>query len=205
MKIEKKIALLFLTLNTIVSNAQEETSNELKRNTIYLEAFGQGLFNSLTYDRLLNVDHNVKHSISSGITLIPTTETFVFGLPISYNFLIGKTAHKLEFGVGLTGLFLRENGINSVELYDDENGVAQVYTYVGHRNNFYTYFTPKIGYRFQKSDGGIFFRASFTPAIAGVNYESPIKGGYNSLLVKTGPSYFKRAAFFDNAFMPWGV
>ena len=37
---------------------------------------------------------------------------------------------------------------------------------------FYSYLTPKIGYRFQRPQGGIFFRLTATPMFALVNHYS---------------------------------
>jgi hypothetical protein len=74
------------------------------------------------------------------------------GIPVSYNWLLGKKSHHFELGIGLTSLLVNPN------------------SNVG--TDSYTYMTPKIGYRFQRPNGGLFFRATVTPMIAILNVSS---------------------------------
>jgi len=200
----KKIFIYTIVfLSPIISFAQENAKPaEIKRNSIYFEAFGQGLYNSISFDRLYNVEKKIKTSFNVGLTIIPHPELFVLGVPVSYNFLFGQKNHHLELGIGVTAMFVRLGRMNASESYTDNNGLSQTNDFVGHSNDFYSFFTPKIGYRFQKPSGGLFLRLTLTPPIAGINRIGGIKGGkYNSGWTTT--EYFTSAAFFGYRAYPW--
>lgn len=177
--------------------------SEIKRNTVYIEAFGQGLYNSLSFDRLGNIDKKVKTSFSAGITLIPSSELSVFAIPVSYNYLFGQGNHHLELGLGFTPMYLKSSGIHASIGYTDANGVAQYDEFIGYTNEFYSFFTPKVGYRYQKPDGGIFFRATFTPPVAGFNRIGSIQGGKVIVEMEPYNEIFSSAAFFGRKVFPW--
>ena len=200
---KKIIIQTIVFLSPIIAFGQENVkATELKRNSIYLEAFGQGLYNSFSFDRLYNVDKKIKTSFSAGLTIIPVPELFVLGVPVSYNYLFGKKNHHLELGFGFTAMYLRQGRIIAAEGYIDNNGLSQTNNFVGHSNEFYSFFTPKIGYRFQKPSGGLFLRLTLTPPIAGINKIGDVKGGkYNSGWTYT--EYFTSAAFFGYRVFPW--
>jgi hypothetical protein len=194
----KKIILtLGVVISAITSFSQETTNQEtVKRNTFYVEAFGQGLYNSLTFDRLYRMDKKIKTSFSGGLTLIPSSELFVIATPFSYNYLLGQNNHKLELGLGATAMFIRRGNIRSSELYYDNIGNLQEKSYIGHEYDYFSYLTLKVGYRYQKPEGGAFFRATFTPTIAGINLVSAPGNSYRMEL-------FENAAFFGQKVMPW--
>ena len=121
---------------------------KLKKNTIFLEFMGNGFIYSVNYDRLFDVSKKIKMSSRIGFHF---TNKFPFqyyrtiSVPIEisgmYPFYGNK--HFLEIGLGLTYL-------NSNDLYTNhtEHVIA---------------FVPRIGYRFQKPEGGLFFKLGFTP------------------------------------------
>lgn len=200
---KKIIVQTILFLSPIISFGQENIkSSEIKRNSIYFEVFGQGLYNSFSFDRLYNIDKKIKTSFTAGLTIIPHPELFVLAAPISYNYIFGQKNHHFELGIGFTAMYLRQGRISASEVYVDSNGVSQTNNFVGHSNDFYSFFTPKMGYRFQKYTGGIFFRVTLTPPIAGINKIGGVKGGkYNSDWSYT--EYFTSAAFFGYRAFPW--
>ena len=143
------VTLIILGIN--VATGQDNTSKEnIERNTIYAEAFGQGFCWSLNYDRLINLDKKVINSYSIGLVYVPESIEFgdgtYYGIPVSYNWLFGKKNHHLELGLGLTSLIVNP-------YWNDFS------------TNYYVYFTPKLGYRFQRPQGGVFFRATATPMV----------------------------------------
>lgn len=89
------------------------------------------------------------NSFTVGLVYVPQSIDFgdgiYYGVPVSYNWLLGKKSHHLELGIGLTSLL--------VNPHSNKN------------SSFYAYLTPKIGYRFQRPQGGLFFRATLTPMI----------------------------------------
>ena len=182
-----------------------QENKEMKRNSIYIEAFGQGLYNSISFDRLYHTDKKIKTSFNCGLTIIPSSELFVLATPIAYNFLFGQKNHHLELGLGFTAMYIRRGKI-TVGRGLTENGVTYQEEFIGHENAYFTYFTPKLGYRFQKPAGGFFFRFTFTPPIAGINRYGGTKGGiYDDKMDNSYTEYFKSAAFFEGfKIIPWG-
>ncbi len=125
------------------SDLPQKNDDLPKRNSFYLELGGQGLLNSLWYDRLYRVDKKIKTSLSIGFMVQPRFEGanyFTAGIPIAGNILLGKKSHHLELGIGITVL--------------------------ANRNGYlFSYLNPKIGYRFQRPNGGFFFRAGIIPIV----------------------------------------
>jgi hypothetical protein len=177
-------------------------NHPMARNTIYLEVFGQGLFNSLSYDRILFPEFRVKHSANIGLTFIPPISYMqVVAVPVSYNFIFGQRNHHLELGLGFTPMIFKEIGINSSFYVQDQIGNQTLENEKIDNINLLFYLTPKIGYRLQKSDGGFFFRATLTPPIAGINiwrYSST-----SSYSQSPSTEYFTSAAFFGSRVYPW--
>jgi hypothetical protein len=101
-------------------------------------------------------------------------------------------------------MYLRHGQITSSESYTDQKGVKQTYDFIGHQTDFYSYFTPKIGYRFQKPKGGFFMRFTFTPQLAGINRIGNFQGGKIRSSFKPEIQYFNSVAFFDTyKIIPW--
>jgi hypothetical protein len=149
------IAVFFMSVFSVFSQ-EKNTINIVEQNTIYAEAFGQGFCYSINYDRLFNTEKRFKNSFTAGFVYVPESMGFgdgiYLGIPVSYNWLLGKKSHHFELGIGLTSLLVNPN------------------SNVG--TDSYTYMTPKIGYRFQRPNGGLFFRATVTPMIAILNVSS---------------------------------
>jgi hypothetical protein len=184
MKTIRCFILIASILPALLFGQKSFNDSIIKRNTIYIEIGGQGIIGSLNYDKLFRVKKKVKTSFSCGLTTFGnyTANNYdeYWGIPLSYNFLFGKRNSHLELGIGFTVF---------AEVYLDE------YTYVttpyplsptyfqGHgfytnQVDFATYLTPKIGYRFQKPNGGFFFRVAFTPLINFANrYAGVVKNG----------------------------
>lgn len=204
----KNIFLLIILLTPVLTFGQDTiTVSALKRNSIYIEVSGQGLYPSLSFDRLYRIDKKIKTSFTTGLTLIPTSSLFVLSAPVSYNWLFSHKKHHLELGLGLTIMYLREGNIDAARGYTDENGVYRYERFVGHENNFFSYITPKIGYRLQKPSGGLFLRITITPHLAGVSSYRGIKGkgsGVETAANDSYTEYFSSVAFTGNTFLIGG-
>lgn len=153
---KKHLLFILILAFSLQSFAQQKSTNfPIERNTIYAEAFGQGFCYSLNYDRLFNVDKKVFNSFTVGMTYAPKKLEFgdgsYFGIPVSYNWLFGEKSHHLELGVGFTGMLVNSR-------------------YNNNSSTFYTYLTPKIGYRFQRPQGGLFLKVTATPMIDLVSF-----------------------------------
>ena len=174
--------IIFTVINSVISQ-ENNVSNTFERNTIYTEAFGQGFCWSLNYDRLFNTEKRIMNSYTAGIVYVPESIQFgdgtYYGIPLSYNWLIGKKSHHLELGIGLTSLLVNPN--SSV------------------KSDFYAYLTPKIGYRFQRPQGGLFFRATATPMIDLLNVNTYKSGSNKSRSFST----LSNVAGLDYPAFPW--
>lgn len=137
----KKYILLAI-MYTFLTKASAQTSTDIiKKNTVYLELLGSSpLYYNLTYDRLLIDEHDMRFSAAVGIQYIFNREldgvlNSDFSMTPQFNILFGKR-HYFEFGIGAAFPF----GPDHEAL-----------------------FPIRIGYRFQKDEGGLFFKAAFTP------------------------------------------
>jgi len=201
----RKIIFLFIIITVPLLNFGQVTApaNDIKRNSVYLEAFGQGMYNSLSFDRLYHTDKKIKTSFSAGLTSLLIPELFVLAAPVSYNLLFGEKNHHLELGLGFTIMSFESRTIEAHASYIGYNNTPMEDPYTGYSYDFYTYFTPKVGYRFQKPGGGIFFRATLTPAIAGINRLGNTKGGNHDVVQPHRMEYFSRTVLFDHPVLPW--
>lgn len=134
------------------------TDTIFKKNTVFLDFLGQGLINSLTYDRILYAREKHAGTISGGVGFWWFPAFQGTNMTFCYNHLYGKTNHKLELGMGLSPIYLR--GANFNNFGRKEGDDVNVYS-----NNFFLMLVPKIGYRYQQKQGGFFARASLTPMI----------------------------------------
>ena len=201
----KTIITLLITIICTALALSQDTNivAPIKRNSIYIEYAGQGLYPSVSFDRLYRTEKKMKTSFTGGLTLIPIPDYFVFSVPASYNILFGKRKSKLELGIGLTAMYLREGNIPVSYGYKDDNGVYHYEQFIGHEHNFFAYFTPKIGYRYQNPNGGLFLRATLTPHIAGISSYGGVRGknGIKTNIDDSYTEYFSIVAFLGNRFL----
>ena len=133
MKYACSFALFLSTFFCFSQTPKKNTS------TIFLEAFGNSDWYSISYEHLLKQ----KHGIRLGISLVPGTnqilsknDRYFWYFPAEYSYLIGKKNHKLNLSVGIQTLL----------------------TYYTEFPNHFR-FRPQlgIGYRYQK-EKGLFMR-----------------------------------------------
>jgi hypothetical protein len=106
MKVARSFVFIAFILPIILFGQKNPNDSIIKRNTIYIEIGGQGIFGSLNYDRLFRVKKKVKTSFSCGVATFGnyTANNYdeYWGIPLSYNFLFGKRNSHLELGIGFT-------------------------------------------------------------------------------------------------------
>ena len=118
-----------------------------------MELGGNGVFYSLNYDRMLVVKEKWKVAGRAGISYFndhiffkETNPRNLYTFPLEVSYLRGKQNHYLELGLGITP------GFESYPESSFEN-----------ENKPETPFTVRIGYRYQKRQGGFFLKTGFTP------------------------------------------
>lgn len=120
------------------------------KNAGFIELGGNGGLYSLNFDRIYFYKEAVKLSGRIGFTPLPHGHYFEQAYVIENNFIFLPNPHHLEFGIGAT-MFRRYN-----EKPSSNNGD---YAW---ENIWFSIW--RLGYRYQKQDDGLFFRAAITPA-----------------------------------------
>jgi hypothetical protein len=139
----KFILLTFLSFTTFTAVGQ----HGFRKNDIYLEAGGNGLFGSLSYERQLTKEPGLAARIGIGFY---TENDFFLTLPVGVNYLLElkKKNTFIDAGFGVTWALV--NG----KFSNDPEDIGE---------NF-TSFIPSIGYR-KHTAKNIMWRISLTPVI----------------------------------------
>ncbi len=154
LKMKNKLYLIILLSLILNYEAVSKVDTiPLSRNSIYLEIVGIGGYGSLNYERIVFKTNWFKFGLRAGLSTYNISDyTSKFNpdiiIPLSVNGLYGNN-HKLEFGIGQT--------ISNIVQANPSNWKTERLT------NIHANFT--IGYRYQKKQGGVIFRCSYTPII----------------------------------------
>jgi hypothetical protein len=140
MKSKLNHVLLLLTFLSLTNeNIFAQPDSMKARNTIFIECLGNGFIGSINYDRVFFLKKQ-KMSWRAGFSFLPqkgNSPKLLF--PFEVSFLFGKQ-HHFETGFGLSYIY---------------EGITIEPTAVG-------IFGGVAGYRFQKPDGGFFFKGGFS-------------------------------------------
>lgn len=123
--------------------------NTFKRNDIYLEAGGSGLFGSLNYERQLTKEPGIGIRIGIGFY---TENAFYLTTPVGINYLFKLKNNRSFIDAGLGVTWAR----TEVALM----GSNSHYT----RGDRFVNFIPSLGYR-RHTSKDLMWRISFTPVI----------------------------------------
>lgn len=131
----KKLFLISIILLYIYATGKSQTkdSAELKRGSVYIELGGNALVYSLGADFLFMKKGMLKSSVSIGYTYMPG-DFFGDVLSPGVNVFYGKV-HNIEAGIG--------------------------YSFMPNRHSADYAYPFRLGYRYQKDRGGLFFKAGF--------------------------------------------
>ena len=137
---EKTTILILLTAVTQLTYGQIYPD---KRKSVCFEIAGSGGIGSINYEQCFLTKEKVAFTWRVGLSFAPIDKNNGAGIvfPIMVNTLIGKTAHKLEMGLG-QGITITTKG------------------------NFFTLTTVVMGYRYQPETKNWFYRISYTPLIS---------------------------------------
>ncbi len=142
------LALLFSFFHKNVQAQSAVNPIDRNKNTVYIEFLGNGILYSANYDRLLLKHNDDYFSFRAGVNFIPQLKNFsdykVYGLILEPNYLFAINAESF-FELGM-----------SISLFKLQNE--------DYPSNLIT-FTPRIGYRYQTYDSGVFFRIGYTPVL----------------------------------------
>lgn len=144
--------LVVLLLGTSHVKAQHELE-PVRKHTIFLELGGNGGFYSINYDRIMLTKESWKLAGRAGAMFyrsesdhLQSKSSTWFAVPLEVSYLRGRSNHLLELGVGVTPLYhayatLESSHVKEVRLLP----------------------VARIGYRYQRNEGGMFYKAGFTP------------------------------------------
>jgi hypothetical protein len=147
------------TLTTGAAAAQDTApatpaAGPVAQNTFFVELLGNAAVYSLNYERFFTPQLGIR---VGGMFLRGEDDTgdeASIGLfPIMATYLLGQGNSHFETGLGI-GIVTASASIDEVD--DDFSGST-------------VYGTATLGYRYQKPQGGVIFRAGFTPAYASGN------------------------------------
>jgi hypothetical protein len=173
-------------LSCEINHHKKQGNVSPSKNAVYLDIFGQSLYGALMYERIQNAESTgVQHGLSAGfifLNRIPWDYLRVFSIPLAYNAYFDfnrrkNSPHKLELGVGVNALGIRhfDSSVSSKEQF--------------------LFPSARLGYCYHSYKDGLLFKATFTPALAGLVRES---FGTDKMY-----TYFGSAAFFDAPAFPW--
>jgi hypothetical protein len=147
--------LVFLTLSQFTF-AQTEPEAFTAKNTIYLELGGSSGIYAVNYSKIFHQKGKLKLNASAGFSMLPSEKInskniWLPAIPLEVAALYGKSNHHLEMGFGFTSYLDKTTAINS-ETFELSDKVV-----------FGAIIPVRIGYRYQKPEGGFFFRIGYTP------------------------------------------
>lgn len=155
-KISKTLlaSLLLVLLSSFYLQAQEEPAPAFTaKNALYLEVGANAIYYSINYERIFYQQANFKMAARAGVSAIPINiANKNYGgyiLPLEIVGLLGKSKHHLEVGTGITPYWMPHQIRGFEEEFDSYK--------------FNAIIPIRIGYRYQKPEGGFFFRAGYTP------------------------------------------
>ena len=132
---------MLVLLSTATIFAQQNEMDEFAKpnrvqHTFSFEIFGGSVFYGLNYDLTFRIAERHKIATSLSLSHIPR---FITSIAPQISYLFGRR-HHLELGIGYA----------YCRLWNDDVG------------NLYL---MRIGYRYQRENGGLFWRIAFTPSI----------------------------------------
>lgn len=167
---KKLLFTLFLSLTFTILFAQRDTVR-LKKiqesrtivtdrapQAVYFQLGGSAPIFSVNYDRRFGKRVNGA-GFAAGLGFFGASGEGVFSLPLSLNYLIGNNSHFVELAGGATFL-----SSSSADLFDEDATLV-----IGHAN---------VGYRYQPTKGGFFFRGGISPLFIGGGYGTSFYVGF---------------------------
>lgn len=166
----KSIACLVMVLFVLTAFAQQDTVRlrEISKQqhfivtdrppqAVYFQLGGSGPLLSVIYDRRLRNRVN-GIGFGAGLGFWAESGATIFSVPLQLNYLFGRSSHFIELGAGTTYV------TDSEDLFDESAS-----GFIHHIN---------LGYRYQPTKGGFFFRGGFSPLFFGSEYATSFYLGF---------------------------
>ncbi|WP_373398403.1 hypothetical protein V8V91_01200 [Algoriphagus halophilus] len=143
---------------SIESKSQTEPEKFTAKNAIYLEVGGSSGRYAVNYSKIFHQIGKLSLNASAGFSiwrnqLNDFKTIWLPVIPLEATALYGKSNHHLEMGLGITSFLDRTLTIDS-DTFEFNDKVV-----------FGAYIPLRVGYRYQKPEGGFFFRVGYTPII----------------------------------------
>lgn len=135
---------LLLAFSVLAVCSYGQTS--FKRNDIYLEAGGNGLFTSVNYERQLTKEPGFGVRLGVGFY---SEDAFYLTIPVGINYLFKLKGNKSFIDAGLGATLTRVNG----NLFGDSKNS---------NGDHFVNFVPSVGYR-RHTNQNLMWRVSVTP------------------------------------------
>lgn len=194
----KRLLLLFwIIVLAEVGQAQQRT-------TVFFEGLGTGLLTSIGVDQLVKITPSYKIALNGALGFFPLNGRKMYSVPVSGSLLLGRESHFFELGIGMAYAQFRQHWKNPMILLNDAGMYPTSEKY--HVNKLvereqYLFVTTRVGYRFQKPEGGWFFKVGITPLSSIFWEDKSIYKGDNPY-----PSITHRKSWgkIDRTFLLWG-
>jgi hypothetical protein len=152
------LVLMFAIAISFGARAQTETETFTAKNAVYLEVGGSSGRYAVNYSKIFHQKGKLKLNASAGFSMwrnekLDSKTSWLPVIPLEVTALYGKSNHHLEMGFGFTS-FLG----TSLELVSGTFGLRDKVV-------FGAFIPLRVGYRYQKPEGGFFFRVGYTPII----------------------------------------
>ena len=137
MKIKKRISIIlmiFEMLLGVIAFGQENNNKKNLKNTVFVEALGNGLFGSINYERQLTKEPGL--SLRAGIGFY-TEYDFYLTLPFSIQYLIDLNRNNfIETGIGYTWADAGADDIFNNESVKNSDNLNNLFLSVGYKKHF---------------------------------------------------------------------
>lgn len=132
-KIKFLTVCLLVNFMSFAQENQEPNSGNLK-NTVFVEALGNGLFGSINYERQLTKEPGLSLRVGVGFY---TEDDFYLTIPTSLQYLISlKNNNFIETGVGYTWADAGADDIFNDDVSNNGDNLNNLFLSVGYRKHF---------------------------------------------------------------------
>jgi len=139
--------------------AQKDIQSFTAKNALYVELGGTSGRYAVNYSKIVHQKGKLKLNVSGGFSLLRSSITmrdfsstkWLPVIPLEFSALWGRSNHHLEAGVGFTSFL--DQGVE-LDLDTYETGTKIVFGAI---------LPFRLGYRYQKPEGGFFYRIGYTP------------------------------------------